>query len=52
VLAVIQAVEDNEWQWISSDAVAYEISKAPNEERQERLSCLGSARPEPLSRKT
>lgn len=37
VLLIIQHVEENEWQWISSDAVAYEISKTPNEERQERL---------------
>lgn len=37
VLLIIQSVEDHEWQWISSDAVAYEINKAPNEERQERL---------------
>lgn len=42
VLSIIQSVEDNEWQWISSDAVAYEISKAPNEERQERLWALES----------
>jgi predicted nucleic acid-binding protein len=48
VLAIIQAVEDNEWQWISSDAVAYEISKAPNEERQERLWSLESRSTERL----
>ena len=29
VLSIIQSVEDHEWQWISSDAVAYEINKAP-----------------------
>jgi predicted nucleic acid-binding protein len=40
ILSIIQSAEDNEWQWISSDAVAYEISKAPNEERQERLWAL------------
>ncbi len=42
VLSIIQSVEDNEWEWISSDAVAYEISKTPNEERQERLWALES----------
>jgi predicted nucleic acid-binding protein len=40
ILSIIQSAEDNEWLWISSDAVAYEISKAPNEERQERLWAL------------
>jgi predicted nucleic acid-binding protein len=40
ILSIIQSAEDNEWQWISSDAVAYEISKAPDEERQERLWAL------------
>ena len=33
ILSIIQSVEDNEWEWISSDAVAYEIHKTPNEER-------------------
>lgn len=42
VLSIIQMVEDTEWEWISSDAVAYEISKTPNEERQERLWSLES----------
>jgi len=48
VLSIIQSVEDNEWQWISSDAVAYEINKAPNEERQERLWSLESRSTERL----
>lgn len=42
ILSIIQSVEDNEWEWISSDAVAYEIHKTPNEERQERLWSLES----------
>lgn len=42
ILLIIQSAEDNEWQWISSDVVAYEISKAPHEERQERLWALES----------
>ena len=29
VISIIQYVEDNEWEWISSDAVAYEISRTP-----------------------
>ncbi|TXH70789.1 MAG: PIN domain-containing protein [Thiothrix sp.] len=37
VLAIIRQVEFGAWSWISSDAVAYEIYKTPNEERQERL---------------
>ena len=37
VLAVIRHVEQSEWLLISSDAVAYEISNTPNEERQDRL---------------
>ena len=37
ILSIIQSVNDGEWQWISSDAVAYEINKTPNEECQERL---------------
>jgi len=48
VLLIIQSVEDHEWQWISSDAVAYEINKAPNEERQERLWSLESRSTERL----
>lgn len=42
VLAIIRRVEESSWQWISSDAVAYEISNTPNEERQERLWSLES----------
>lgn len=42
VLAIIRRVEESSWQWISSDAVAYEISNAPNEERRERLWSLES----------
>ncbi len=42
VLAIIRHVEQSEWQWFSSDAVAYEISKTPNEERQDRLWSLES----------
>lgn len=42
VLSIIQSVDANEWEWISSDAVAYEIHKTPNEERQERLWSLES----------
>lgn len=30
VLAIVRHVEGSEWQWISSDAVAYEISNTPN----------------------
>ena len=37
ILAIIRQVEFGAWTWISSDAVAYEIYKTPNEERQERL---------------
>ena len=37
IISIIKQVENNTWKWISSDAVAYEISKTPNEERQERL---------------
>ena len=42
VLSIIRAVEDGEWEWISSEAVAYEINRTPNEERQERLWSLES----------
>lgn len=42
VLAIIRRVEESSWQWVSSDAVAYEISNTPNEERQERLWSLES----------
>lgn len=48
VLSIIQSVEDNEWQWISSEAVAYEINRTPNEERQERLWSLESRSTERL----
>lgn len=37
ILAIIRQVEFGAWTWISSDVVAYEIYKTPNEERQERL---------------
>ena len=43
VIAIIGQVENDAWQWISSDAVAYEISKTPNEERQERLWSMESS---------
>ncbi len=43
VIAIIGQVENEAWQWISSDAVAYEISKTPNEERQERLWSMESS---------
>jgi len=42
IVSILQRVEDDEWQLISSDAVAYEIQKTPNEERQERLWSLES----------
>ncbi len=42
VLAIIRRVENGSWQWVSSDAVAYEISNTPNEERRERLCSLES----------
>lgn len=42
VLAIVRHIEDSDWQWISSDAVAYEISQCPNEERQARLWSLES----------
>ena len=48
VLSIVQYVEDNDWQWVSSDAVAYEISQTPNEERQERLWSLESRSTERL----
>jgi hypothetical protein len=37
VLVIIKQVEQAEWTWVSSDAVVYEISKTPNEDRRERL---------------
>lgn len=37
ILTIIRQIEFGAWVWISSDAVAYEIYKTPNEERQERL---------------
>ena len=43
VIAIIGQVENDAWQWISSDAVAYEISKTLNEERQERLWSMESS---------
>ena len=48
VLSIVRYVEDDDWQWISSDAVAYEISQTPNEERQERLWSLESRSTERL----
>lgn len=48
VLAIIRRVEESAWQWASSDAVAYEISNTPNEERQERLWSLESRATENL----
>ena len=42
VLSIIRHIEQNEWQWVSSDAVAYEIIKTPSKERQERLWSLES----------
>jgi len=48
VLAIVGFVEDGEWEWISSEAVAYEISRTPNEERQERLWSLESRSTERL----
>ena len=42
VLGIIKQVEQAEWTWVSSDAVVYEISKTPNEDRKERLWSLES----------
>jgi len=42
VLAIIQQVEQAGWTWVSSDAVLYEISKTPNEDRKARLWSLES----------
>jgi predicted nucleic acid-binding protein len=48
VLGIIQQVEQTEWTWVSSDAVVYEISKTPNEDRKERLWSLESGASERL----
>ena len=48
VLSIIQSVETAEWEWISSEAIAYEIHRTPNEERQERLWSLESRSTERL----
>ena len=48
VLSIVRSVEDGEWEWISSEAVAYEINRTPNEERQERLWSLESCSTERL----
>ncbi len=37
VLAIIKQVEQGDWQWLSSDIVAYEINNTPSDERKERL---------------
>lgn len=42
VLEIIKQIEQAGWTWVSSDAVLYEISKTPNEERKERLWSLES----------
>ncbi len=42
ILMILNHVEKNDWQWISSDAVLYEIYKTPNDERRERLESLNS----------
>jgi len=42
ILTILKHIEQHEWQWLSSDAVAYEINKTPNEERRERLWSLES----------
>jgi len=48
IVSIIQSAEDGEWEWISSEAVAYEINRTPNEERQERLWSLESRSTERL----
>ncbi|MEZ5477492.1 MAG: PIN domain-containing protein [Thiolinea sp.] len=42
VLSIIQHVEQHDWQWVSSDAIAYEISKTSDEDRQNKLWALES----------
>ncbi|WP_133511397.1 type II toxin-antitoxin system VapC family toxin [Candidatus Thiosymbion oneisti] len=42
ILMILKHIEENDWQWISSDAVLYEIHKTPNDERRERLKSLNS----------
>ncbi len=37
VLTMLKHTEFGDWEWVSSDAVTYEISKTPNDERRERL---------------
>jgi len=41
-LMILKHIEEDDWQWISSDAVLYEIHKTPNDERRERLNFLNS----------
>lgn len=48
ILAIIGRVEVESWKLFSSDAVAYEISNTPSEERQERLWSLESVATENL----
>ncbi|MCB2263967.1 MAG: PIN domain-containing protein [Candidatus Thiosymbion ectosymbiont of Robbea hypermnestra] len=39
---ILKHIEENDWQWIISDAVLYEIHKTPNDERRGRLNSLNS----------
>ena len=48
VLGIIKQVEQAELTWVSRDAVVYEISKTPNEDRRERLWPLESGASERL----
>jgi hypothetical protein len=40
VLLILGHVERDEWRWISSDVVTYEIRQAPDPERRERTAML------------
>ena len=42
ILLIIQHCQSGEWEWVSSEALAFEIEKIPDPERKKRVELLAS----------
>ena len=43
ILLILKRVESGEWQWISSEALVYEVNQTPDAERRARLASMLSS---------
>ena len=40
IILIFRHIEENDWQWISSEVVDFEVNKIPNMERKQRIQSL------------